>query len=87
MCGKVYNVRNSGEQNSCVVEFTMSEKEESRIVLPAESVERLWLEFCDYYNRVSYQIELINRAGLELSRCVWVEGFEDKASLEEDVRK
>ena len=59
---------------------------ENRIIGPDESVARLWLEFCDYYNRVSYQIELINRSGMELSRCVWVEGFEDKASLEEDVR-
>ena len=58
----------------------------SGIIWPDENVARLWLEFCDYYNRVSHQIELINRSGMELSRCIWVEGFEDKACLEEDVR-
>ena len=36
-----------------------------------------WKGFCHYYNMVSCHIELMNKDGLELSRYIWVKGFEE----------
>ena len=41
-----------------------------------------WKDFRRYYNMVSSHIELINTEGMELSRFVWVTGFEE-AGLDE----
>jgi len=46
-----------------------------------------WKDFCDYYEMATSHIDLMNTDELELSRFVWVEGFEDGATLEEDVTK
>ena len=46
-----------------------------------------WKDFCVYYEMATSHIDLMNTDELELSRFVWVEGFEDEATLEEDVTK
>ena len=36
-----------------------------------------WKDFCHYYCLISSHIEIINKEGAELSRYVFVEGFEE----------
>lgn len=44
-----------------------------------------WRDFCQYYNLVSSHIEMINKEGLQLSRYVLVEGFEEVELDEKDM--
>ena len=44
-----------------------------------------WRNFCHYYNLVSSHVETINKEGLQLSRYVLVEGFEEVELDEKDL--
>ena len=44
-----------------------------------------WRDFSHYYNLVSSHMEMINKEGLQLSRYVLVEGFEEVELDEKDM--